>query len=116
MVFLQKARKTDQDRMPTLFTSGSRTSETGGQIFSKIVERLYFWSFPKKFLHFPPKKFHLSPKISDDLFLVIVINLSRVLDMVFFQRAGQIRSRHQYGGGAKSLLSNTITILPLLFL
>jgi len=49
-------------------TSGSRTSETGGAKFVPKFFNDFFRSFPRKFLHFP-QKFHLSPKISDDLFL-----------------------------------------------
>src|SRR6218665_2056409 len=50
-----------------LRTSGSRTSETGGQIFAEIFERP-FLGVPEKISEFPPKIFHLSPKISDDFF------------------------------------------------
>ena len=51
-------------------TSGSRTSETGGaKFFAEIFSRPFLGHFPKKCQHFP-KKFHLSPKISEDLFFV----------------------------------------------
>ena len=44
----------------------------GGQILSEIFERL-FLGVPEKISAFSPKNLHLglSPKISDDLFLVI---------------------------------------------
>jgi len=51
-------------------TSGSRTSETGGQIFAEIFERPFFRRFQKNF-NISPKNVHLSPKISYDFFLVI---------------------------------------------
>src|SRR6218665_911413 len=50
-----------------MFTSGSRTSETGGQNFCRNFLTTIFRRFPTKFQHFP-KKCHLSPKISDDHF------------------------------------------------
>src|SRR6218665_1049266 len=82
----------------TVFTSGSRTSETGGPIFAKICERPFLRSFPKNFC-ISPQEFHLSPKISDDLFLVI--HLSRVLYMVFFHRGA--KSAADIDTGAKIL-------------
>src|SRR6218665_2486874 len=36
-------------------TSGSRTSETGGQIFAVIFEQPFFWRFLKKMSTFPLK-------------------------------------------------------------
>src|SRR6218665_3508086 len=42
----------------------------GGQILAEIFERPFFRRFPKKFCH-SPKNCHLSPKISDDLLLVV---------------------------------------------
>src|SRR6218665_652896 len=53
-----------------LITGGSRTSESGGQIFSEIFFKDFLGPFLKIFLHFPPKMFIYSPKISDDLFFV----------------------------------------------
>ena len=58
-----------------------------------------------------PQKCHMSPKVSDDLFLVVDIFMFYV---IFFCGGGQIRSQHRYG--AKSLLFNKITMLPSLFL
>ena len=60
-----------------------------------------FKRFPKNFC-ISSKKFHLSPKISDDLFLVI--DLFHVLNALFFV------------GEPKSLLLEKFTMLPLLFL
>src|SRR6218665_841253 len=60
-----------------LCTSGSRTSETEGQILPKFFTT-FFRRFPKKIQHFLPKNCRLSLKISDDLSF-FVINLFHVL-------------------------------------
>ena len=64
-----------------LITGGSRTSESGGQIFSEIFERLFRGVSENLFAFFPKseKMFIYSPKISDDLFLFLVIDLFQVL-------------------------------------
>ena len=59
----------------------------GGQIFAEIFERPFFTCFQKKFQHFPPNLCHLSPKISDDLFLVI--DHFSCFNVIFFRRGAK---------------------------
>src|SRR6218665_1304644 len=67
-------------------TSGSRTSETGEPNFVRNFSRLFFRRLPKKIQHFR-KKFHLSPKISDDLFFNH--RLFSCFNMLLFRRGAK---------------------------
>src|SRR6218665_2892116 len=79
----------------------------GGQIFSEIFERSLFRRFPKKFQHFP-KKFHLSLKISNDLF--------SCFNVVFVRGGAKFVADIDTGEGPKSLHFDKFTMLSLLFL
>src|SRR6218665_3105557 len=92
-------------------TSGSRTSETGGQISEKIFRRPFLGVSPK-ISPFPPKNSIYLFKISDDFFLVI--NLF-VFYIWYFSMGGP-NPQPTSIGGPNSLLFNKITLLPLLFL
>src|SRR6218665_3121326 len=70
----------------------------GGQIFDEIFERL-FLGISRKNFSIPEKIPHLSPKISDDLFLVI--DLFRVLHGIFPWGAKSV-ANIATGGGPKS--------------
>jgi len=62
---------------------------------------------PDKISAFPPQNCHqISPKISDDLFLFLVIDHFNVL-MWYFSVGGQIRSRQRYGGGNPYFYANS---------
>src|SRR6218665_3243404 len=73
----------------------SELQKRGATFLPKFLNDLFLGVSRKNFSIFP-KNFHLSPKISDDLFLVIDL-LFNVFNVVF-SVGGQIRSRHRYGG------------------
>src|SRR6218665_879496 len=76
-------------------TSGSRTSETGGG--GPNMCRNFLTTFFRQNFCILAKKFHLSPKISDDLF---ISHQPFSCFMWYFPvEGGQIRSQHRYGGG-----------------
>src|SRR6218665_1309828 len=78
-------------------TSGSRTSETGGKVLPKFLNDV------------SRKNNCLSPKISDDLFYLLVTDHFNV-SLWYFSVGGPNRySRHRYVGGPKSLHFDKIT-------
>src|SRR6218665_1135686 len=99
----------------TTYSSASRTSETWEPNFSRnIFNDLFLGVSEKKFRHFPQKfHLHVSPKISDDLFLVI--DLFRVL-ICYFSVGGTKSVADIDTGGPKSLHFHKFTMLSLLFL
>ena len=89
-----------------------QNSRSGGPNFCRNFLTTFFRHFPKKFQHIL-RKFHLSPKISDDFFLVI--DQFRVL-ICWFSVGGPNSVAHINQEGQKSLNSHKFTILSLLFL
>src|SRR6218665_2384050 len=93
------------EALSTPATSGSRTSETGGQIFAEIFERP-FLGVSRKISTFP-KNCHLSPKIYDDLFFSH--RPFKWFNVIFFRRGAKsvtvVDKR-----GAKSLLFDKFTV------
>jgi len=85
----------------------------GAKFVTKFLNDLFLGISRKNFC-IPHKIPHLSPKISDDFFLVI--NLFRVLYGIFPYIGGAKSVADIATGGPNSLLFHKITILPLLFL
>ena len=83
--------------LTTRGSSGSRTSQTGGQILAGIFERPFFTRLPTKFLHFPKNISSISQKfLMTFFFIFLVIDLFYVL-ICFLQLEQNFR-------GAKSFL------------
>src|SRR6218665_2025505 len=72
-------------------------------VIAEIFERPFLGVFRKKIQHFP-KKFHLSPKISDDIFC---------FNVLFFRRGVKSVADIDTGGEAKSLHFDKFTMLSL---
>src|SRR6218665_3989626 len=86
--------------MGLLSTSGSRTSETEQNFLTT-----FFHAFLEKCQHFP-KKCHLSPKISDDLFF-LVIDLFHVLICYFSVRGAKSVADIDTGGQNPYISTNS---------
>src|SRR6218665_4157060 len=85
----------------------------GAKFLPKFLNDLFLGVSRKNFIIFP-QNFHLSPKISDDLFLVIDL-LFNVFNVVF--SVGEAKSVADIDtGGPISLLFDIFTMLSLLFL
>jgi len=84
----------------------------GAKFLPKFFNDVFLGVSRKNFNIFP-KNCHLSPKISDDLFLVI--DLFYCFNVVFFRRGAKSVANVDKGG-PKSLLFHKYTMLPLRFL
>ena len=96
-----------QSRNTDMPTSGSRTSETGGPNLCRNLSTTFFRRFPKKFQHYR-KKFHLSLKISDDLFFSHRLFFVFCFNMLVFRRGA--KSVAHIDQGAKILKFTQIHI------